>query len=126
MIVKTLLASEPHVKITDIEMTRFWIKITDAVDFMWENYQKSNDRVLIPKIRAATLLNIVEASAEILGVKSYEIKIIGNRGGEKLHERLVSAHDGTESFDSSHKGYAFSHNELVEYLRPLVIAEIAK
>jgi FlaA1/EpsC-like NDP-sugar epimerase len=59
-------------------------------------------------------------------VKTYEVKIIGNRGGEKLHERLLSAHDGSDSYDSSHHGYKFGQIELVEFLRPLVLAEVAK
>jgi UDP-glucose 4-epimerase len=127
MIVKTLLSQSPHVKLTDLDMTRFWIKIHDAVDFIWEHFDKKNkSKIMIPKIKAASLIEIVEASAQILGVKTYEVKIIGNRGGEKLHERLLSAHDGSDSYDSSHHGYKFGQIELVEFLRPLVLAEVAK
>jgi UDP-N-acetylglucosamine 4,6-dehydratase len=126
MIVKTLLASDPHVKITEVDMTRFWIKINDAVNFMWETFLQGDGKILVPNIKAATLLSIVKASAEILNVKSYEVKLIGNRGGEKIHERLWSAHGDSQSFDSSHKGYAFTHEELVEYIKPLVLAEVSK
>ena len=126
MIVKTLISETPHVKLTDLEMTRFWIKIQDAVDFIWSTFRDNKDQVLVPKIKAATLPAIVEASAKILGVKSYEVKIIGNRGGEKLHERLWSAHEKADSFDSSYHGYAFTNDELIEYLKPLVLAEVSK
>ena len=125
--VKTLLDPNPHVHLTTLDMTRFWIKIDEVANFVWESFESNRLGICFPKIKAASLLKIVEATASILSVKSYEIKTIGNRGMEKIHERLVSAHDTErESFDSSHPSYQFTDDELVEYIKPLVLAEVSK
>ena len=125
--VKTLLDANPHVHLTTIDMTRFWIKIDEVASFVWESFESNRLGICFPNIKAASLLKIVEATASILGVKSYEIKTIGNRGMEKIHERLVSSHDTErESFDSSHPSYQYRDEELIELLKPIVLKEVSK
>lgn len=125
--VKTLLDANPHVDLTTIDMTRFWIKIDEVAEFVWDSWVTNRTGLQFPKIKAASLVKIVEATASILGVKSYEIKTIGNRGMEKTHERLVSSHDDTkESYDSSHPNYQFEDQELIEFLKPIVLKEAGR
>jgi UDP-N-acetylglucosamine 4,6-dehydratase/5-epimerase len=80
------------VHVTDIEMTRFWIRIEDAVDFMLRTYPEEAPLLspAIPPIKAASLVRVIRAVADAIGVQKYDIDLTGVRKGEKLHERLLS------------------------------------
>lgn len=76
------------VTITDSKMTRFLLSLDDAVNTVitaLECAQKGE--IYIPKAPSANMLNIAKA---LIGKRDIEIKIIGSRPGEKLHEILVS------------------------------------
>lgn len=83
------LEKERTAYVTDLEMTRFWIRIEDAISFMLANYQTAQG-VQIPPIKAAPVTDIIRAIAEVLGIGAdgYAIRVIGVRPGEKLHETL--------------------------------------
>lgn len=83
-----------RVYLTSLEMTRFWIRIEDAVEFMLSTYsQHPGNEVMIPEIKSATLPQVVRVLAKITGVDHYSMQVVGVRRGEKLHEALRSEHD---------------------------------
>jgi UDP-N-acetylglucosamine 4,6-dehydratase len=83
-----------QVKITDAKMTRFWIHIEDAVDFMLGHYADApTDRVMIPPMKASKVIDMAQCLAEIMRVKDFSMSFIGIRAGEKIHECLESNHD---------------------------------
>lgn len=77
-------------RITNPEMTRFWISIDDAINLIL--FALDNDRipgsVSIPKPKAMTLLDVATAVAD-----GCPIEIMGPRAGEKTHEMLVSSYE---------------------------------
>ena len=78
------------ITITDPKMTRFLMSLEEAVDLVFHAFDRgSQGDIFIQKSPAADLLTIAEAVCELMGVKS-EIKLIGTRHGEKLHETLVN------------------------------------
>lgn len=98
------------VQITDERMTRFWIHIQDAVDFMLSNYHlASESEPMIPPMKASSVLELAAATAEYFGIESYQTEIIGIRPGEKLHECLFSSHDYCVRSDTANK---FTKDEL--------------
>jgi UDP-N-acetylglucosamine 4,6-dehydratase/5-epimerase len=114
------LLNYQKVFLTSPEMSRFWIPIQDAVDFMLNTYQTSpTDRVSIPSIKSAALVEVVEAIAELLGIKGYGVEITGLRKGEKLHEVLLSQHaNELSSADPSHR---MTYEELKDILLPELV-----
>lgn len=119
--VRALRKTPATVNVTDVNMSRFWIKIEDAVDFIWDTFEdQSYGDVLIPQINAAPVTQVIRAIADILGVKEYSINVVGVRPGEKIHERLESIHTGAQ--DSSSKFYSFLYQDLVDYLEPAIRA----
>lgn len=87
------LKSGLPVRITDPRMSRFWLEVDTAADFMLDTYKSApRDKAMVPPIKAATLLRVVESLARILSVSSYRIERIGLRGVEKLYEVLESTH----------------------------------
>lgn len=105
--------------ITHPDMTRFWIKIDEAVRFMISNYKSApTDRVMIPPIKSAKVSVVAEAIADLLGIQKPECKITGVRPGEKIHELLSSIH--TDLPPISSEACTFGKDELMEFLDPIV------
>ena len=75
--------------ITDFRMTRFWISIESAVEFVLESLEIMNGGELyvpqIPSMRITDLARAVAPNADQIE--------IGMRPGEKLHEEMISADD---------------------------------
>jgi FlaA1/EpsC-like NDP-sugar epimerase len=94
------------VNITHPEMTRFWLKIDDAIQFVTSDEHDRNADVLIhPKIKAAKVVDLVAAIAHVMRM-SYDINITGIRPGEKIHEHLKSDHDSCIRSDTAER-YSF-------------------
>ncbi len=86
-----------YLPITDLRMTRFWIKISDGVDFAFKNILRmKGGEIFIPKIPSVKIIEIAK-----LFKKNIKLKQIGLRPGEKLHEVLLSK-------DSAHHSLEFN------------------
>jgi UDP-glucose 4-epimerase len=76
------------VTITTTEMTRFLLSLDDAVDVILGAVREARaGETFVPKAPAA---RIVDVAAALIGGRPIEIKIIGVRPGEKVHEILIS------------------------------------
>ena len=72
--------------ITDERMTRFWITLDEAVDYVLDCLARmGGGEVFVPKIPSMRVVDIAEALAP-----DAERRIVGIRPGEKLHEVLVT------------------------------------
>lgn len=83
------------VKITDLEMTRFWITLRQAFDlvlFALENM--AGGEIFVPKIPSMRLVDLFDALAP-----GIEREIIGIRPGEKLHEVLLTEQEARHSLE---------------------------
>jgi UDP-glucose 4-epimerase len=101
-----------HVKITNMDMTRFWIKISDAADFV---IGCMGERGLhIPKMKASKLTELVCAVAQVMGKATWTHEIIGMTPGEKLHESL-------DEKTHSNTCPQYTRDELVELIREDVL-----
>jgi UDP-N-acetylglucosamine 4,6-dehydratase len=77
-------AQSGKITITDARMTRFWITLPDAVQFVIESINEmKGGEVFVPRIPSVNVVDIAEAVAP-----NCEIKYTGIRPGEKLHESL--------------------------------------
>ena len=109
------LQEERVARVTDARMTRFWIHIADAVEFMLETYRMAAaDRAMIPHMRAYGVVDLVQALADVLGVKKFTVMFSGLRAGEKIHETLESNHDFCVRSDTAEM---FTKNDIRELLR---------
>lgn len=74
------------VTITDSRMTRFWLTLDQAAQFVVTCTERMHGgEVFVPKIPSMTIENLAQAVAP-----GCDIEIIGIRPGEKLHEVLIS------------------------------------
>jgi UDP-N-acetylglucosamine 4,6-dehydratase len=75
--------------ITDLSMTRFWITLPQAVEFVMSSFEEMDGGELyVPRIPSMKVTDLAEAIAP--GVPMVEI---GIRPGEKLHEEMISTED---------------------------------
>src|SRR5262245_17673148 len=74
------------VTITDPRMTRFWLTLDQGVRFVVRTIERMvGGEVFVPKIPSMSIGTVVEAVAP-----GCQVREIGIRGGEKLHECLIS------------------------------------
>ena len=75
-----------EVTVTDDRMTRFWISLEQGVRFVIRcTEQMHGGEVFVPKIPSMTIVDLAKTIAP-----QAEIKVVGIRPGEKLHEVLIS------------------------------------
>jgi UDP-N-acetylglucosamine 4,6-dehydratase len=86
---KELASQGKPLPITDLRMTRFWISIESAVQFVIDSLEMmSGGELYVPRIPSMKIIDLARAV-------SLETKLeeIGMRPGEKLHEEMISADD---------------------------------
>ena len=77
--------------ITDPNMTRFMMTLTDAVDLVLYAFEHgSNGDIFVQKSPAATIEVLAKALTSHMGKPDFPINVIGTRHGEKLYEALLS------------------------------------
>jgi len=76
-----------HFTITDKNMTRFTLTLEQAIYFVLNTASiMIGGEIFVPKINSYNILQIVECIN-----KDKDVKIIGKRPGEKLHEVMISS-----------------------------------
>ena len=86
---KELAEKGEPLPITDLRMTRFWISIQDAVQFVMDSLEiMTGGELYVPRIPSMKIVDLANAISP--DVKLIEI---GMRPGEKLHEEMISAED---------------------------------
>ena len=96
------IKSEKPITITDPQMTRFLMSLDEAVNLVLYAFQNGEQGdTFVHKAPAVTMLDLATAIKEIFNPKA-EIKIIGMRHGEKLHEAFVTQEEMTRAEETQH------------------------
>ena len=78
-----------YITITHPDMTRFWISINEAVEFIIRSIGvMAGGEIFIPKIPSMRIIDLANAIKE-----GCVINYTGIRKGEKIHETLISEHE---------------------------------
>lgn len=81
--------------ITDPEMTRFNISLSEGVDMvLWALENAVGGEIFVPKIPSYKITDVAKAICS-----ECEIEIVGIRPGEKMHEEMISATDSLNTVD---------------------------
>ena len=92
------IANTGRLPITDERMTRFWITLPQAVQFVIDSIERmSGGEIFVPRIPSTTITDLAKAIAP-----NAEIDLVGIRPGEKLHEEMISEND-------AHRTYRFEN-----------------
>ena len=83
------------IPITDPAMTRFNISLQEGVEMvMWALENAHGGEIFVPKIPSYRITDVAEAIAP-----ECEIKIVGIRPGEKIHEEMITSSDSLNTID---------------------------
>lgn len=94
---KKIAAEGGSLPITDTRMTRFWIKMDEAIGLVNLAHREMKGReIFIPKIPSINIVSLAEAI-------STHWHVCGIRPGEKLHEVLIS--EDEQPYVSNYKGH---------------------
>jgi UDP-N-acetylglucosamine 4,6-dehydratase len=86
---KKLIKEGKNLPITDKRMTRFWISLEQAVDFVLESFKiMQGGELYVPRIPSMKITDLAFAMDE-----NAQLEVIGIRPGEKLHEEMISPDD---------------------------------
>lgn len=78
------------ITITNPNMTRFLMKLEEAVELVVFAFQNANaGDIMVQKAPASTIADLAQALKELFNVNN-ELKVIGTRHGEKLCETLLT------------------------------------
>jgi UDP-N-acetylglucosamine 4,6-dehydratase len=98
-IFKDLALRNDPIPLTDIRMTRFWISLQEAVEFVMSSLEiMQGGELYVPRIPSMKLIDLATAIAP-----NSKIIEIGLRPGEKLHEEMVSADDSNRTIAINNK-----------------------
>lgn len=82
--------------ITDIRMTRFWITLEEGVNLVIKALKEAKaGETFISKIPSFKIVDLAKA----MGGDSIELKEVGIREGEKLHEVMLTKDDSRHAFE---------------------------
>lgn len=93
---QSLVASKAKfLPITDESMTRFWLRLDEAVDLVFVALTSMvGGELYVKKIPSIKLVDLAHAIAPNL-----PIKIVGVRPGEKIHEMMISSDDSRNTLE---------------------------
>lgn len=96
------LASEGKpLPVTDLRMTRFFITLPQAVQFVLDSFeQMQGGELFVPRIPSMKITDLAQTIAP-----GAEMTQIGLRPGEKLHEEMISAEEGRRALQVSDSRY---------------------
>ena len=81
--------------ITDMNMTRFWLKLEQAVEMVLEAIENmQGGELYVKKIPSMRMPDLARAIAPNLAIKE-----IGIRPGEKIHEQMITREDARNTLD---------------------------
>lgn len=83
------------IPITHVEMTRFNISLQEGVNMVMFALENAlGGELYVPKIPSYRILDVAKAIAP-----EAEIKVVGIRPGEKLHEEMITSSDSLNTYD---------------------------
>lgn len=85
--------------VTDPEMTRFMMSLSDAVDLVLYAFQEGRPGdMFVQKAPAATVGDLAKAMLDLFDAKN-GVQVIGTRHGEKLYETLMTREEMARAED---------------------------
>ena len=91
---KDLAANGKKIPITDVRMTRFWITLDVAAEFILNSLSlMQGGELYVPKIPSMKITDLAKAINP-----NIEIYETGIRPGEKLHEEMISEDDSRRTY----------------------------
>ena len=81
--------------VTDKRMTRFWITVDQAADFVIHSLNRmQGGEIFVPKLPSMKIVDVAKTLAP-----NCQIKVVGIRPGEKIHEVLITEDEARRTLE---------------------------
>ena len=101
---KLLKDGAKSLPVTHMEMTRFWISLEQAAQFVLRCFGlMQGGEIFVPKITKMKIVDLAEKMAP--GIKT---DVMGVRPGEKIHEVLISKEEAASTYEADDHYVTFS------------------
>jgi len=98
-----------HFTITHPDMTRFWITLSEGVDFVQDCFtHMQGGELFVPKIPSFKVIDV----AKVID-SNKEFKFIGIRSGEKMHETMITEDDSFNTYEYGNY-YVIAQQEIID------------
>lgn len=102
---KKQIQDKGKVGITDVNMTRFFLTLEEAIKLVFKaTFESKGGEIFVMKMPACRILDLAEVLIEESGRSDVGIEILGVRPGEKIHELLLSEYESlmTIAYDNEY------------------------
>ena len=113
--------------VTDGNMTRFIMNLSEAVDLVLYAFEHgSQGDLFVQKADASTISDLTQAIKELFGVPDYPVEIIGIRHGEKTCETLLTNEECARAIDCGRFYRVVADNRDLNYEKYLSQGDIKR
>jgi FlaA1/EpsC-like NDP-sugar epimerase len=98
---KSQIEAGVPVTVTNPEMTRFLITLSQAIELVFQAVRKTvGGEIFVRKARSARVIDLAQAMiGKLAGKRTVEVTEVGIRPGEKIHEVLVSEEESWRTIE---------------------------
>ena len=100
--------------ITNYEMTRFLLRLEEAIDLVFKaTIEGETGQLFVKMMPACYVINLAKVMGKVMtGKDDYPIKEVGIRPGEKIHEVLVSEEEMRRAVETEEHYVIYPYGEL--------------
>ncbi|MFX3624578.1 MAG: polysaccharide biosynthesis protein [Ectobacillus sp.] len=102
---KKQIEEKGKIGITDLNMTRFFLTIEEAIKLVFKaTFESTGGEIFVMKMPACRIVDLARVLIEASNKENVEIEVLGIRPGEKIHELLLSEYESlhTISYDDEY------------------------
>ena len=93
---KKQIQEKGKIGITDLNMTRFFLTLEDAIKLVFKaTFESLGGEIFVMKMPTCRIIDLAKVLIEASGKEMIEIETLGIRPGEKIHELLLSEYEST-------------------------------
>jgi len=98
------IRQKKEIGITDAQMTRFFLTLEDAIKLLFKASKEAiGGEIFVMIMPSCRIVDLAAVLAEDLGVEDYEIRELGVRPGERIHEILYSDYESQNTIVYDHE-----------------------
>jgi UDP-N-acetylglucosamine 4,6-dehydratase/5-epimerase len=103
---KRQIQDKQKVGITDLNMTRFFLTVEEAIKLVFKaTFDSLGGEIFVLKMPACKIIDLAKVLIEASNIENVGIEILGVRPGEKIHELLLSAYESTTTVSYDEEYY---------------------
>ena len=95
---KKQITDKQKIGITDLNMTRFFLTLEDAIKLVFKaTFESIGGEIFVMKMPACKIIDIAHVLIEASKIENVKIEILGIRPGEKINELLLSKYESQKT-----------------------------